>query len=49
MTMKYVHSIWRSICQCIVATQNCEEEGRPFCSWSLSVKVPKCWPGHTTG
>lgn len=38
MTMKTAHCIWHAICQCLVATDNCEEEGRPFCKWSLSCK-----------
>lgn len=34
MTMKQVHAIWHAISQCIVATNNAEDEGRPFCLWS---------------
>ena len=33
MSMREWHNLWHCICMCLVATANCEEEGRPFCTW----------------
>lgn len=33
MTMKQTHAVWHAIAQCIVATNNAEDEGVEFCPW----------------
>lgn len=34
MTMQFAHAIWHAITQCLVATNNAEDEGILFCPWT---------------